>query len=185
MASNCVRMLLIVLKSWSGVRNPAWSEEKRLNRWDQVGVAERLREIREDLYGEHGASSWPMPGDPVQTWLNYESGVMTPADVVLPLIVIARVNPHWLLTGQGEKHDHRNRQLRPATAYREPINGRNGDPWLDEWDSARSPWGLSGTRTCNRRKWPGDDPRAPGRVDGALRDIRIVGSRLREWVAGD
>jgi hypothetical protein len=30
-----------------------------------------------------------------------------PAHVVLKLIDIARVNPHWLLTGQGDPHDHR------------------------------------------------------------------------------
>jgi hypothetical protein len=30
-----------------------------------------------------------------------------PAHVVLKLIDIARVNPHWLLTGQGDPHEHR------------------------------------------------------------------------------
>jgi hypothetical protein len=29
-----------------------------------------------------------------------------PAYVVLKLIDIARVNPHWLLTGQGHPHDY-------------------------------------------------------------------------------
>jgi hypothetical protein len=30
-----------------------------------------------------------------------------PAHVVLKLIDIARVSPHWLLTGQGDPHDYR------------------------------------------------------------------------------
>jgi hypothetical protein len=78
------------------------------NRWKQPELAVRLREIREDLYGHCGA---PLLADAlhirVQTWLNYESGVTMPAHVVLKLIHIARVNPHWLLTGQGDPHDAR------------------------------------------------------------------------------
>jgi hypothetical protein len=78
------------------------------NRQKQRELAERLREIREDLCGEHGAQ---FLADAlkvrVETWLNYESGVTVPAQVVLKLIDIARVNPHWLLTGQGDPHDNR------------------------------------------------------------------------------
>jgi hypothetical protein len=70
-------------------------------------LAARLREIREDLYGEHGAQ---FLADALylrlETWLNYETGVTVPAHVVLKLIDIARVNPHWLLTGQGDPHDY-------------------------------------------------------------------------------
>ena len=82
-----------------------------MNGWDQLGLAERVREIREELYGVRGgqflADSLQVP---LRTWLNYESGVTMPADVVLQLIVVAGVNPHWLLTGQGERFDHRSRQ---------------------------------------------------------------------------
>ena len=78
-------------------------------------LALRLREIREDLYGEHGA---PLLADALQirvrTWLNYESGVAMPGHVVLRLIDVARVNPHWLLTGQGERHDDRRWDREPA-----------------------------------------------------------------------
>jgi hypothetical protein len=71
-------------------------------------LAARLREIREDLYGEHGAQFLADALDlRVETWRNYEFGVTVPAYVVLKLIDIARVNPHWLLTGQGDPHDYR------------------------------------------------------------------------------
>jgi hypothetical protein len=81
-----------------------------LKRWNQVELAERLREIREDLYGEHGAQFLADGLEvPLQTWMNYESGVMPPALVLLQLIVTAHVNPDWLLTGQGDKYDQRSK----------------------------------------------------------------------------
>ena len=49
------------------------------NRQKQPELAGRLREIREDLYGEHGAQ---FLADAlkvrVETWLNYESGSQRP-----------------------------------------------------------------------------------------------------------
>ena len=79
------------------------------NRQKQTGLAERLREIRQELCGEQGpqflADALKVP---VKTWLNYESGVTAPALVVLKLIDIARVNPHWLLTGLGDRHVSQN-----------------------------------------------------------------------------
>ena len=78
------------------------------NRRKQPDLTLRFREIREDLYGESGAQSLADALEVgVETWLNYESGVRMPAHVVLKLIDIARVNPHWLLTGQGDRHDDR------------------------------------------------------------------------------
>ena len=77
------------------------------NEWkreQQLDLAARLREIREDLCGEFGgqllADALKLP---LQTWLKYESGAVVPAKVVLQLIVMARINHDWLLTGQGEK----------------------------------------------------------------------------------
>ena len=76
------------------------------NRQRQPDLALRLREIREDLYGEYGAQ---FLADALkirlETWLNYESGVTMPAHVLLKLVDIARINFHWLLTGQGDPHD--------------------------------------------------------------------------------
>ena len=78
------------------------------NRRMQPELALRLREVREHHCGEHGARFLADALEiPVETWLNYESGVTTPAYLVLKLIDIARVNPHWLLTGQGDPRDCR------------------------------------------------------------------------------
>ena len=79
-----------------------------MRRRQQVVLAERLREIREDVYGEHGGQELADVLDvPPATWLNYESGVTAPAEIVLKLIVMTGVNPLWLLTGEGEMYDQR------------------------------------------------------------------------------
>jgi hypothetical protein len=90
--------------------------EYELSNWRPAGLAPRLREIREDLYGEHGGQFLADALEiPLQTWLNYESGVVMPADIVLQLLVMACVNPNWLLTGQGEKYDQRSEEQRQGT----------------------------------------------------------------------
>ncbi len=68
-------------------------------------LAGRLREVREDLYGEHGAQFLADDlGLPLRTWANYERGAAVPGVVVLKLIELTGVNPHWLLTGRGRKY---------------------------------------------------------------------------------
>lgn len=72
----------------------------------QAGLAHRVREIREDLYGEYGAQFLADALDlPLGTWVNYERGVVIPAGVILRLIETTRVSPCWLLTGRGPKYD--------------------------------------------------------------------------------
>ena len=64
---------------------------------------------------------------PLGTWLNYESGIAVPAEIVLQLQVLTSVSARWLLTGEGEKYDRRRPKLRvlgcdgfePAQARRE------------------------------------------------------------------
>ncbi len=81
----------------------------------QLDLADRLREIREDLVGESGGQLLADALDiPLQTWLNYESGVMVPVKVVLQVIVMARISHDWLLTGQGAKFGHGNQQYAPS-----------------------------------------------------------------------
>ncbi len=68
-------------------------------------LARRIREVRLDLYGEHGG---PLLAEalevPFRTWLNYEKGCTIPATSILRFIEVTRTNPHWLLTGSGEKY---------------------------------------------------------------------------------
>ena len=68
-------------------------------------LARRLRMIRLELYGAHGVPALAESlGIPDETWLNYESGVALPAPTLLVLIEQTGANPHWLLTGKGERY---------------------------------------------------------------------------------
>ena len=70
----------------------------------KCGVAERLRELRAELYGERGGPELARGlGLPVRTWYNYEAGVTVPAEVILRLIEITRVEATWLLHGLGPR----------------------------------------------------------------------------------
>jgi hypothetical protein len=74
--------------------------------WDEIkdGLSRRLREVRVELYGVHGgpllAAALKMP---FRTWMGYEMGVSMPAHSVLRFIEVTRTNPHWLLTGEGQR----------------------------------------------------------------------------------
>jgi hypothetical protein len=67
---------------------------------DQVTLSRRVRELRQQLYGETGA---PMLAGKLRlstrTWLKYESGVVMPAEVILRFIEVTGANPAWLLSG--------------------------------------------------------------------------------------
>ena len=79
-----------------------------MNHLRHTGIAERLRDVRICWYGEHGAQFFADAiGIPLRTWLNYESGITVPGDIMLGVVVMTRVNPEWLLSGRGEKFDHR------------------------------------------------------------------------------
>ena len=68
-------------------------------------LARRLRMLRKELYGADGIPALAESlGIPDQTWSNYESGVALPGPILLALIEQTGVNPHWLLTGQGERY---------------------------------------------------------------------------------
>ena len=71
------------------------------------GIAERLREVRSEWDGEYGAQFFADAlGIPLRTWMNYESGVTVPGEVILKLLVTTRISPHWLLSGEGAKFEH-------------------------------------------------------------------------------
>lgn len=74
--------------------------------WGEVkqDLAVRLREIRVELYGEHGG---PMLAEeleiPYRAWARYESGASMSAQIMLRFLERTRTDPHWLLTGDGPK----------------------------------------------------------------------------------
>ncbi len=72
----------------------------------QADLAQRVREVREDHHGEYGAQFLADALElPLRTWMNYERGVVIPAEVILKLIEATSVSHCWLLTGRGPKYD--------------------------------------------------------------------------------
>jgi SOS-response transcriptional repressor LexA len=66
-------------------------------------ISVRLRQIRLELFGEHGGPELARRLDlPARTWYNYETGVTVPAEVMLNFIDQTGIYPAWLLTGEGE-----------------------------------------------------------------------------------
>lgn len=70
----------------------------------RADLAKRIREIREELYGAHGG---PLLAKELQISYrelhDYENGATVPAHAILRLIERTRVNPQWLLKGEGER----------------------------------------------------------------------------------
>jgi hypothetical protein len=68
-------------------------------------ISSRLREVRQELFGEHGGPELARRLDlPARTWYNYETGVTVPAEVLLAFIDQTGTNPEWLLSGEGPKY---------------------------------------------------------------------------------
>ncbi|QDV33278.1 bacteriophage CI repressor [Tautonia plasticadhaerens] len=69
-------------------------------------LADRVREVRRELYGEHGgpllASALELP---FRVWSDYERGSVMPADVMLRFLELTGADPHWLLTGEGPRYN--------------------------------------------------------------------------------
>jgi hypothetical protein len=69
-----------------------------------VSLGMRLREIRTELYGANGVQSLARFLEiSSSTWRNYERGVVMPALILLKFVDNTGSNPHWLLTGEGER----------------------------------------------------------------------------------
>ena len=70
----------------------------------KCSLAERLRTVRSELFGERGGPEMARRLNlPIRTWYNYEAGVTVPAEVVLRFMELTAVEPLWLLHGQGPK----------------------------------------------------------------------------------
>lgn len=71
----------------------------------KASLSRRLREIRQELFGEHGGPELARRLNlPARTWYNYETGVTVPAEVLLGFIDQTGANPLWLLSGEGMKY---------------------------------------------------------------------------------
>lgn len=67
-------------------------------------LGERLRQIRSELYGAEGiAELVGLLGIPSRSWSNYENGVTIPGEVLLLFLILTRVEPQWLLHGEGPR----------------------------------------------------------------------------------
>ncbi len=68
-------------------------------------LASRVREIRLDKFGGEGIANLSRAMNiPARTWEHFENGVMIPGWIILQFIEITGVEPHWLLTGKGERY---------------------------------------------------------------------------------
>ena len=68
-------------------------------------LADRLRAIRVELFGERGGSEMARRLSlPVRTWYNYESGVTVPAETILRFMELTSAEPLWLLHGTGPRY---------------------------------------------------------------------------------
>jgi len=71
----------------------------------KASLSRRLREIRQELFGEHGGPELARRlGLPARTWYNYETGVTVPAEVLLSFIEHTGANPAYLLSGDGPRY---------------------------------------------------------------------------------
>ena len=68
-------------------------------------LAERLAQVRVELFGEDGVPELARRiGIPARTWSNYEMGVTVPGEILLRFIEVTSADPHWLLTGRGDTY---------------------------------------------------------------------------------
>jgi hypothetical protein len=97
-----------------------------LDKMIDVALGRRVREVRQELYGESGGPALAEAlGVLAETWANYECGVVVPAPVILGFIELTGAEPHWLLTGQGERYATRP-EARWAMHREGPQDGAGG-----------------------------------------------------------
>jgi len=71
----------------------------------RLELAERVRQVRLELYGESGAPDLARRlGVSLRSWYNYESGVTIPAEILLHFIEETDASPAWLNSGEGARY---------------------------------------------------------------------------------
>ena len=82
------------------------------NKWDNPILSDRIRAIRIDLFGEFGRPALAeLLRIPDRRLERFETGSPIPAEVILVLMEVTGVNPHWLESGEGERY-HRRENIR-------------------------------------------------------------------------
>ena len=113
----------------AGSSNVARKKTPKVRLSVKASVSRRLREIREEIFGEHGGPELARRLNlPARTWYNYETGVTVPAEVLLEFIEQTGANPIWLLNGQGPRYHHSSddsllSQLTPVELIRRGLEG--------------------------------------------------------------
>jgi hypothetical protein len=83
----------------------------------QATLAQRLREIRVELFGRDGL---PLLAEALhlstRTWRGYEAGANIPARVLIRFVEISGASPRWLLTGEGGRYLKRDPLGVPASS---------------------------------------------------------------------
>ena len=68
------------------------------------GFIERLSIIREEAFGKRGKSAFARAlAIPLTSYLNFENGRVPPMDVIVKMMALTRVNPEWLVHGNGRR----------------------------------------------------------------------------------
>lgn len=76
--------------------------DRRIETEDLAG---RLRLVRTEQYGEHGAPELARAlGIPTRTWLNVERGVSIPGTLLLAFLELTGTEAAWLAHGVGPRY---------------------------------------------------------------------------------
>ncbi len=63
-------------------------------------MLDRIRAIRQEHYGQDVAALAAALSIPERTWLNYEDGVVMPAEIMLGFLELCGADPGWVLNGK-------------------------------------------------------------------------------------
>ena len=89
---------------------------------------ERLGSIREEALGKNGRSAFARAlGIPLTSYLNFENGRVPPMDIVVKMMTLTRVDPQWLVHGEGAQYLPRDVQLPPSEDAASLLAGLLGE----------------------------------------------------------